>query len=63
MILNSLQQTNLKYFPQQDTVVLGRVDHLSPLRDEATEREWEGDFLWKSGEYHWKKIALLYNFQ
>lgn len=59
MILNSLQQTNLKYFPQQDTVVLGMVDHLSPLRDEPTEREWEGDFLWKSGEYHWKKVALL----
>jgi hypothetical protein len=39
MILNSLQQTNLKYFPQQDTVVLGMVDHLSPLRDEPTERE------------------------
>ena len=62
MILNSLQQTNLKYFPQQDTVVLGMVDHLSPLRDEATEREWEEDFLWKSEEYHWKKLLYFITF-
>ena len=39
LIIKSLQQTNLKYFPQQDTVILGMVEQLSPLFGDV--EEWK----------------------
>lgn len=59
-IINTLQQTNLKYFPQHDTVILGMVEQLSPLLENIQERKWDGDFLRKSGKQNWNSIALLW---
>lgn len=60
LIIKSLQQTNLKYFPQQDTVILGMVEQLSPLLSDVEEWKWEWDFLWKMGKINGKSVALLW---